>query len=139
MSCVQRLLDQLYGILMTGIGALQLHLEAGLGDGCLCVYTSTVQSGLQPTAAFHSAARCNHGLVTSSDLCHGASLSLAQDGVLPSNLLSQFCGPAVGLPGGVLTGHVASGEQASAELLGILWGVAILVHQALDVCQHLLI
>lgn len=103
--------------------------------GCIVSVNSDSTHRAFRSAGRHTRRHCSH----SSDLCHGASLSSAYDGVLPSNLLSQFCGPVVGLLGGVLTGHVASSEQPSAELPGILRGVAALVHQVLDVCQHLLI
>lgn len=56
---------------------------------------------------------------------------------LPSDLLGQLSGPVTGLPGGVLAGHVAGGQDAAAELPGVLGGVAGLVHDGSDVSQHL--
>lgn len=62
-----------------------------------------------------------------------------QGPALPSNLLGQLPGPVARLLGGVLAGHVAGGQQAPAQLLGVLGGVADLAGDGPDVGQHVLI
>lgn len=56
---------------------------------------------------------------------------------LPANLTGQAFGPAARVLGGVFTGHVASGEDATAQLPRVLRAVGVIHYHSADVLQYL--
>lgn len=59
--------------------------------------------------------------------------------LVPAYLLSQQLGPVAGVLGGVLTGHVARGEDTLAEFPGILRDVGLIIHYPACISQHICI
>lgn len=59
--------------------------------------------------------------------------------LVPAYLLSQQFSPVAGILGGVLTGHVARGEDTLAQFPRILGDVGLIMHNPACVSQHICI
>lgn len=59
--------------------------------------------------------------------------------LVPAYLLSQQFSPVAGILGGILTSHVACGEDTLAEFPRILRDVGLIIHNPACISQHICI